>query len=494
MFEHLVSPQHQDFFSKKSGRIKFYSSSLLLALFIFASTYLSINQGPKTKAQNIDNLATDRVRLYSSDSDLVSSEFVLSSEDISVFSFVLDSPYENVSLASLYFEADGFLDENLLANLSLYHNQAQVNADAKILNKNLVFSFEDYILSKGKNYFRLTFAGQAEDLLNKKINFSLRDIDSVNLSINGKEILTSANFPVQGSDIVLLEQANLLAYNNLNTSEFIVPAGTYTKIADFSLSANGEAVDLRMLNFQVLGENISVENDFYLSSGGKILASSSLNEVQELSFQLASPILIKANQDLDLELWSSLELGNYEIKLDLVGASGFVSGKLIHLTQDLDLAKIKVLPTVLSVTSDSNRKSLSEGWNTIVDLKISNLGDQAAKLHKLTWDLDLRDLTVDALELWSGEKLLATAKIENSRAFFSFWQKNALDINTDISLELLAKVRFEGEDPQLGANLLFDKQSLQVDNTENFFLWSSSEKLYNSYSLVGLPLAPVVLE
>ena len=494
MFEHLVSPQHQDFFSKKSGRIKFYSSSLLLALFIFASTYLSINQGPKSSAHNIDNLATDRVRVYSSDSDLVSSEFVLSSEAISVFSFVLDSPYENVSLASLYLEADGLLDENLSANLSLYHNQAQVNADAKILNKNLVFLFDDYILSKGKNYFRLTFSGQAEDLLNKKINFSLRDINSVNLSLNGKEILASANFPVQGSDIVLLEQANLLAYNNLNAPEFIVPAETYAKMADFSLSAHGEAVDLRMLNFQVLGENTSVENEFYLSSGGNILASASINEDKNLSFQLASPILIKANQDLDLELWSSLAIGDYEIKLDLVGATGFVSGKLINLTQDLDLAKIKVLPTTLSLSSENTRLRLSEGWNTVAELKVANLGEQSAKLHKLTWDLAAHDLSIENLELWSDKKMIASAPFENGRVFFSFWDTNSLDLNKDISVQLLAKVKFEGENPQLGANFLFDKQDMQADNTENFFLWSSSEKLYNSYLLAGLPLAPVLLE
>lgn len=490
MFEHLVSPQHKDFMTKRSRPFKLYASFLLLALFIFTSTWLSVNQGPKSSAQSSVELGImDRVKIFATN-ETGETQFVLRSPNISVFSFVLDNPYENLLLKRLNFSIDGVIDEQFLNNLVLYQDQVQINAKVELINKELVFILEDYPLAAGQNYFHLGLNGLADGLLGQKTKLFLRDIDSIDLAYQGKKVLPLGSFPISSSDVLILDQAKILSYNNLSEINFIAPADVYTKLADFSLSTQGETVDLKTIKLFL--HNNEQLTDFYLASRGQILTR--ISAISELNFSLPSGVLIKADEDLPLELWATMGVGAYEINFDFASAKGFVSGKQVDLTTDFSLAKAKVIPSVLTVKSESQRKNLTASWNTVAELQLSNVGKQTIYLHKLAWEISAQDSQVETLELWSHDKLLASSQLVDGKVVFTFWGDESLELSQDLSLQLIAKVKILGDEPRLMANFLTDDQNMQEENGDNYLLWSVADQLYNSYLLPGLPLTPVILE
>ncbi len=489
MFEHLVSPQHKDFISQKPQRVKLYASLLLLSLFVFTSAWLGVNQGPKSSAQSQDISQFDRVKVFTAN-ELGNSQFVLRSPSVAMFDFVLDSPYENISLNRLVFSSEGTMDEDFLSKLVLYQNQAQINASVQVINKQLIFTLDDYPLSAGKNYFHLKADALEDDLLGQKTKIFFQDIDSLDLSYQGKKVLPLGTFPVSSTDVLIVEKAQILPYNNLLKNNFVVSSGVSTKIADLSLSSQGETVDLQKINF-IFSQN-EKPVDFYLASKGQVL--SRITGTSELDFDLPAGVLIKANEDLALELWATLETGEYAVTLNFISGKGFISGEQISLTEDITLSRLNVLPSVLSIQSQAQRHVLTDSWNTLADLKFTNLGEQDIKLHKLAWEIKAQDIQVENFELWSQDKFLASSKVVNDQIIFTFWGGTSLLVTDELNVQLIAKTTKTGPDSRLTANFLTDNINIQPENVQNNFLWSVDDQLYNSYLLPGLPLTPAILE
>lgn len=489
MFEHLVSQHHKDFISQKPQRVKLYASLLLLSIFVFTSAWLSVNQGPKSSAQSQDIGQFDRVKVFTAN-EPGNSQFVLRSPSVAMFDFVLESPYENVTLNRLVFSSEGTMDENFLSKLVLYQNQAQISASAQVINKKLIFTLDSYPLSAGKNYFHLNADALEDDLLGQKTKIFFQDIDSLDLSYQGKKVVPLGSFPVSSTDVLIVEKAQILPYNNLLKNNFVVSAGVSTKIADFSLSSQGETVDLQKINF-IFSQN-EKPVDFYLASKGQVL--SRVTATSELDFSLPAGVLIKANEDLPLELWATMEPGEHTVTLNFISGKGFVSGEQINFTEDITLSRLNVLPSILSIQSQAQRRVITDSWNTIAELKFANLGGQDIKLHKLAWQINAQDIQVESFELWSQDKFLASSKIVNDQIIFTFWGDASLLLAEDLNVQLIAKIAKTGSDARLTANFLTDHINIQPENVQNNFLWSVEDKLYNSYLLPGLPLTPVILE
>ncbi|MCB9802477.1 hypothetical protein H6761_00470 [Candidatus Nomurabacteria bacterium] len=487
MFEHLVSQHHQNFEDNKKWRFKFYASFFLLGVFIFTSLWININSGPKSSAQTNLTISSQKAKVFALNKSS-ESKFVLNSPKVSVFDFAIEVE-ETSNLQKLVFDLEGFSDLSMLDDLILYKDKTQISSDVQLQDQRLVFNFSDYSLAKGTNYFHLSLANIDQALLGQKAKFILTDQDNLQLSLDNQSVEVIGNFPISSAGLLVIDQAQLFSYNNLNAKTFSIASGVYSQLADFSLSTQGEAVALQKISFDFTGHQELT--DFYLASHGKIIASTKASDLIE--FILKEDALVKINEDLNLELWASLSAGQYQLNLKNIQAKGFVSGKQISLAQNLVLSEVKVLDNLIVLENQTNNQSLSEGWNTLFDLNLkSQASAEKTKIHKLAWEIKNLGANLEKVELWSGSDFLASAKIVNDQAVFVFWNQDLI-LDQNLDLQLIAKVKFLADDAQVQVRFLNDQKAISEDNSANNFLWSLDGILYNSYLMPGLPLAPVIL-
>lgn len=487
MFEHLVSKHHQDFVDNQKGRLKFYASFFLLAVFIFTSLMISVNAGPKTAAQSNNPVYHQKLKVSSYDSG-ASAQFVVNSPHVSIFDFILEAD-SKLDLETLSFDLTDISDRSWLQDLILYQDQTQLSSAAEIIGQQLVFRFTDYPLAKGKNYFHLSLPKVDASLLGQKARLFFSTADNIKVLDQGKKVPVVGDFPVSSADFVVLDQGQIFAYNNLTQTNISLPAESYSKLADFNLSTQGETVALQNLTLRL--ENHEQTADFYLASQGKVLAT--ISAEQDLQFILKDAVLLKANEDLNLEVWSNLTSGQYQMYLEQATVKGFISGKNFSLNQHLLLANLSVLDHLLKIDNKTTNQSLAENWNTLFDLYLESLPGESVKIHKLSWSVKSFSAQADVIELWSKDKFLASAQVVNDQVSFLFWNED-LVIDQSLDLQLIAKVKLLGDDAQMHINFLSDQNLISDDNSHNNFLWSVDGILHNSYAMLGLPLTPVILD
>lgn len=490
MFEHLgYSPETR--VRQTKARWSIYAGFFLVA-FAFLVVSLTMSRGSKTIAEEASVL-TAKV-LVNNQPQVV----VAQSPTLSLFDFVVVTDEPGVALQRLRVYFNGLYDPTVLQGLRLYHQGHQVGQLAKFDSDGYIyFETDGYKLNQGQNAFSLLLASSQLGEDNKVFQLSFEQPEDITLSYQSHLFTPDGNFPLLGGLVSLAEQGSLLASNNFDDPNFPVVRDVPQLISSFSLSNQGETVDLNKIVLGVESATSLAKREFILLSHGQVLAKTALSDQgKEIIFLPSKPIVINKTGQVDLEVHSlGLPKGLFTFSLTGVEAMGFISGAKINLSQPLALSQIESLDYYPEFLSGSPLQTLTTGWNELYSLKVHTHGETTLNLDKLTWSLVARGADLTNLEVWVDNKPIAV-KIDflNDQLVITSDQTNPLSVTSrGLELQILGKVVNLTKGAVIQTYLLTDQQPKLGTNLDYNILWSKDKNVFNSYNLPYLPLAPSVL-
>ncbi len=484
MFEHL-SPKIRPSAAQKRVRVKLYAWFLLLALFVFISTW-GLSQGTASSAQDNPQITA---AIYTSDHP-TEEQVVLESPRLTVFNFTIKTNSNQVFLRQLKIQAAGVFNEDWLADLRLYQGKTQLGQITNLDDGLLFFDIGSYQLAKGDNNFQLRLTTSDNLSLADAASFTITQPLDVVLTYLDHVFTPEGNFPVSSEKFSVISQGQLLAYNNLTNTALSIPAEQNQLLADFSLSSQAETVSLQQIVVTYESE-AAATTEFSLSYQGQIVSQSVVTDGQ-IIFVIEEPLIVKTNQDVQLSLWGNLtELGDYQFSLQDVSGQGFISGQTVKITKPLLLSQISALDNVPYFSAAQQNQNLSDGWNNLYQFQVSNPTTESLTIDKLTWQLQNFGVQVKNLELWVDNEPYQNKLSLSNNIITADFSDNSLLVVEPREILLLVKTENLAAKTRLQANLLADESAdLEVSNN---LLWSIAGKQYNGYHLPNFPLAPAVL-
>ncbi|MCD4760610.1 hypothetical protein K8R42_01810, partial [bacterium] len=337
MFEHL-GPVADTKIKKDVFNFKIYLGFLSVAVLAFIFS-LGISRGPSIGAYGSEFNALSATVVADSSNKAI----VINQPSFSVFDFVIDIEEADSVLYKLKVHSNGIYDINVLGDLKLYHQGVQLGEIKEVdQDGNLYFNLKEYRLPAGRNEFSFILAGSENLELNNVLQLSLEDSHDVVLSRNGHLFTIDGDFPVSGGIISFIAKGSILTYNNIKTNQFIVVDKFPQLVASFTMTNQGETVDLEqlVLNYQELEDSDHLGSiEFVLIQDNQVLAQSySSSEGKEVIFNLKTPLVLKTNQRSSFQVHAmSLPVGEYQFNLASAQAIGFASGQPVYLNNQLSL-------------------------------------------------------------------------------------------------------------------------------------------------------------
>lgn len=483
MFEHLVPSYHLELDQDRSSkRWRFYFVSFLLASLslVFA---LSWSKGPASNAEVL-NLKNNQLKVAIVDQNTV--DLLPQAINNVLFSFVLQTE-QTTSLHSLAIKAPEVINQTIFKDqVRLYEGQTQIGSWEWSTDNKMLFKLDNYSLSPGTHNFELRADNLNDSLVGQTLAFGFQQAQDI-VSTDGHSFyFAQGEFPLFKASVKVLEHSQILAYNNLSKPRFLAPLKTNTLVADFALASFGESFAIRQLDF--LGANIDSADTFYLASSGQMLAKAEVK--QGHIFFNSSDLVLKADQDLNLQLWANLNSKvSYQFNLAQIAAKGFLSGEEVNNQIDLALSIVEPRIDVLRVKTDEQPSVLTDDWNSVFKMRLQAAHSETASLHKLTFQVADFGLNILDWDLWiNGQAYAVKPDWQNQELIFYFGE-NGAPINQILEIELLAKVKILAEQPRLQMVLLGDELTDSVN-----LLWSIDQEKYNAYLLPDFPATPVILE
>lgn len=483
MFEHLVPSYHVELNKKRSSqRWRFYFASFLLASLslVFA---LSWSKGSSSNAE-ILSPKNNQLKVAIVDQNTV--DLLPQAINNVLFSFVLQTE-QTTSLHSLAIKAPEIIKQDIFKDqVRLYEGQTQIGSWEWTEDDKMLFKLDDYSLSSGTHNFQLRAENLNDSLVGQTLTFGFQQAQDI-VSYDGHSFyFAQGDFPLFKASVKVLEHSQILVYNNLSKTNFLVPLNANTLVADFALSSQGESFAIRQVDF--LAGNIDAADTFYLASHGQMLAKAEI-QADHLLFNL-SDVVLKADQDLKLQLWANLNsVDNYEFNLVQISAKGFLSGEEVNSQVDLALSIVEPRIDVLRVKTDEQPSVLTDDWNSVFKMRLQAASSATASLHKLTFQVADFGLNILDWDLWiNGQAYAVKPDWQNQELIFDFGE-NGAPINQILEIELLAKVKILAEQPRLQLVLLGDEFTDGAN-----LLWSIDQEKYNAYLLPDFPVTPVILE
>lgn len=483
MFEHLVPSYHVELDKNRSSqRWRFYFVSFLLASLSFVFT-LSWSKGPASNAE-ILNPKNNQLKVAIVEQD--TATLLPQAINNVLFSFVLQAE-QNTSLHSVSITAPEIIKEDIFKDqVRLYEDQTQIGSWEWTNDGKMLFKLDNYSLAPGTHNFQLRADNLNDTLVGQTLTFGFQQAQDI-VSTDGHSFyFAQGDFPVFKASVKVLEHSQILVYNSLSKTKFLAPLNTNTLVADFALSSQGESFAIRQVDF--LANNIDAADTFYLASQGQMLAKAEI-QADHLVFNL-SDLVLKADQDLNLQLWANLNSqNNYQFNLAQISAKGFLSGLDLNSQVDLILSTVEPRVDVLRVKTDEQPSVLTNDWNSVFKMNVQATHSELASLHKLTFQVVDFGLNILDWDLWiNGQAYAVKPNLQNQLLTFDFGE-NGAPINQNLEIELLAKVKILGEQTRLQLTLLSDEAP---DSTN--LLWQSGQEKYNAYLLPDFPITPVILE
>lgn len=486
MFEHL-GPKHHSFFISRKATVDWRGHGLLLGLaLISAGVLMSAGRAPLVEAGYSLPLVTVQA-------DRADEVIAAGNPRSEVFRFILTTDRLDIQLEQLRFYVNGLYQADIFSDLKLYHHGSQLGYVEKFdQDGNIYFSFDGYTLDRGINDFNLVLSAGSYLLAGQVLQFNLVDRSSLKLSYQGLVFSASADYPLVGGLVSVIDKGRAAAYKSSADPWLLSPQDFPATLGSFKLVSQGELVDLSQLVFSYQ-ENKNGQlsgHTFYLWRDKKSLASSAAQDGQ-IIFTLSRPIVLGPDNLVDWSLQGdALPVGKYQFSLSSGQGRGFISGQTIDLNQPLVLSLVEVKPYYLSFSDLSSPNNLHDGWNQIFETQIQARADQTLALKRLTWDLVGQGITWKSLELWVDDKVYLSGLWADDRLRMDFAEP--LLINDSVNIKLLAKVKNLLSPARIQTFLLGDQQD-KVEEASDNILWSGGGNLYNGYGLPGLPLSPHVL-
>ncbi|KKP89361.1 MAG: hypothetical protein UR94_C0037G0003 [Parcubacteria group bacterium GW2011_GWA2_36_10] len=483
MFEHLVPSYHLELDQKRSSkRWRFYFVSFLLASLslVFA---LSWSKGPASKAEVLSP-KTNQLKVAIVDQN--TTEVLPQAINNVLFSFVLQTE-QNTSLHSLAISAPEIIKQDIFKDqVRLYEGQTQIGSWEWTEDDKMLFKLDNYSLSPGTHDFQLRADNLHDSLVGQTLTFGFQQAQDIVTSDGHSFYFAKGEFPLFKASVKVLEHSQILAYNNLSKTKFLAPLNINTLVADFALSSQGESFAIRRIDF--LASKIDSADTFYLASHGQMLAKAEVQQ-DHLFFNL-SDLVLKNDQDLNLQLWANLNSGdNYEFTLANLSAKGFLSGEEVDNQVDLVLSSVEPRIDVLQVKTDFQQSLLTDDWDSVFKINLQANHSEEAALYKLNFQVTDFGLNILDWDLWvNGQAYAVKPDWQGQLLTFDFGENGAL-IKQGLEIELLVKVKILGEQARLQLTLLGDETTDSAN-----FLWSSSKEKYNAYLLPDFPVTPVILE
>ncbi len=488
MFDHL-GPMPKISFRKKPVNYQAYFTFLLMAIIVYTLTW-SIQSGSSTVAAPIDQ-AQVLVSAETVDQNIVSG-----STNLSIFSMQIETNVAGVALKSLNIQAQGIYRAEFLEDLKLSHNGMQLGQLSDVDGQGILhFDLDGYILPVGKNELRLTVKNTDNLAVGDILNFNLADASSLSWSYKGKEYLARGAWPISGGTINIISEGSLWAYKGLNKKELAVVANQNNNLAEFSLAADGERIDLDKLTFRYkTSSNEDTASDFVLLSEGLVLASAKAQN-NLIEFNLNKTLSLPINKALNLVLAASLGLGDYELELESVQGRGLVSGKTINLSEKLTLAKVISKEQLLQFSNLAIDKNINQDWLTAANISVKKLSSEEAILHRLTWRLNSNLVKIKAAKILVNDRVknLDLVIKDDQLIAKASWSDPIVLSEFNTNIKLLLEIDKFQEGSFIQTSLLSDNQAYQTDQWSDNLLWSVNGQKYNAYALPSLPLEPQLI-
>lgn len=487
MFEHL-SPTIDSKKYKKSSRWAMFLPALFFSVFIFLFSS-GISQGPSGKALVDDSDFSANLYVDSND-----KQIVYLADNISLFDFVLEPSSDGAHLRKLKINVSGVYDLGLLENLKLYNDKTQLGTIKELDDQgNIYFDLKDYQLAKGENYFSLRVLDNTNLREGDILKFAISERADLSLIYQASVFMPKANYPAESGNISFISRGYLEALNADNSHLEILASNTSQKITSFDLLSYGETVDLKALNVVIKGENADGAK-FALIKENKLLATA-LAEGDNIVFSLAAPITINKKESFEIQALS-LPVGEFELSLAEVLASGYNSGIIVDLKASLLLANFEVRPYYLEFKNSNLDTNLSLGWNKLYQLDLKSVGIDTLELYKLTWLLDYQGIEISEAELWIDNQLYIADLVlsdDNRLIAKAGWETPLVIKSVGSKIDLLVKVDKLEKKARIAAYLLNDKESMSGDDLSSNIIFSDGDNFFSSYKLPYLPLVPTVL-
>jgi hypothetical protein len=490
MFEHLgYTPETIKNQIKTKWRV--YVGAFLVA-FIFLVVSLVFSRSPQTVAETSGQL-TARIEV-NNQAQLV----VASSPQLSLFDFVIFANWPEVRLKRLRVYLNGLYEPEILQNLKLYHNGAQVGQLSKFDGDGYIyFETDNYQLSQGANLFSITLAGSEAEVSNKILQLSFEQPEDINLSYQSHLFMPEGNFPLRGGHISFVKKGNLAASNNLKDLTWPVLNQVPNPVAYFSLVGRAETIDVKKIILNYQSDQDLQGESFALLYNNQLLATTEVLDKDEgIIFSLTQPLVLNKDRAAVLQVHSlGLPKGVFNFSLGGVEALGSLSGLSVNLDQPLALSQVESLSYYPEFSTGVLKKVLVEGWNELYDLQIKAEGEATLNLDKLTWSIIARGADIITIEVWVNNKLASLKSyFSNNKLIINNDKNNPLIITENgLDIKILAKITNLTKGAIIQTRLLSDDQLKLDSNLDYNILWSKDKEVFNSYNLPYLPLVPSVL-
>lgn len=188
----------------------------------------------------------------------------------------------------------------------------------------------------------------------------------------------------------------------------------------------------------------------------------------------ASKFILKAND---------ISLGDYQLSLEKISATGYASGVSIDFDQSLFLADLISRPLALQLNPLQNPQTINNGVQTIFASRITAIGGPIY-LEKISWQVSTQNLEASEGQLWLDNNL-AFKNIKQEGNYWVAELKQPIVIDHSVTLSLKAKLKLKASPASIMVTMLGDSQ--KESKIEDNFLWQGSEQKYNGFAIPGLP-------
>ncbi len=488
MFEHLT-PTIDTKTKNKIVNLRIYLPIFLAAAFIFVIA-LSVGKGPAGLAQG-EKLSKLTASVSIDPSD---KKIVFGAQEVSVFDWVINVEQKDINLKNIRVYINGLYAPQLIEDLLLYHNNSPVPIEKKLDSQgNVYFELADYILTPGQNHFSLFLADTDNLIVGDVFSFVLSDVSSLSLSYNDHNFVAQGVWPLQGGLVTIVDKGQILAFSNSADREFLIASDLPQRVASFSLITDSEMVDVNKIDISVDNTNAEGEK-FVLISDKKLLAEAQVHDGR-LLFNLNKPVALSIKNRGNIELHAfALPTGSYQFDLDKASGLGFSSGRVVDLFQSIKLSQLEATGFFPEFSNGQFKTRLITGPNELYDLKVRSRGRNELKIYKLTWLLERQNVELGKAEIRvDNEIYIADVNILDDKIIVKAnWSKPIMVKNTGTNIKLILDAIAVGDKASIKTYLLPDQTELSDQGQANI-LWAAEEKLYNSYQLPFLPLAPNIL-
>lgn len=476
MFEHLT-PQRKFLHRKRGFDFKAYLAlvSTCLVAFLF---FLNSQKGPAVVAQKQPLGA----------SLLVNSQpqsVVVGAGKINVLDFDVLTRQSAVALQKIKINLHGLYQPEVYADLKLFQGQLQIGSAPEVdADGAIYFELEDYYLQPGHNIFSLLLDNSPYLRAGDILQFSFANPASIVLSYDGQLFFPQANYPQLGPTVSLASQGQINVINNSVSPQIVLDKGEQV-VAQFSLNSESEAMDLKSINLVWRAVDKKNNNDltFTLWRDDQLIAQAkSVDDKLEFLFKSgiviaqapASKFILKAND---------ISLGDYQLSLEKISATGYASGVSIDFDQSLFLADLISRPLALQLNPLQNPQTINNGVQTIFASRITAIGGPIY-LEKISWQVSTQNLEASEGQLWLDNNL-AFKNIKQEGNYWVAELKQPIVIDHSVTLSLKAKLKLKASPASIMVTMLGDSQ--KESKIEDNFLWQGSEQKYNGFAIPGLP-------